>query len=547
MVTVDTAGTVLSHNEQAGVLLARVGVGVPLADVAPAWLVEAHLRRVNGAGKGQSAAWAGGRLGGRGVKALAGPDADGAVTWWLVGDGAPASATRELARERARAGLLQELSSELLASLNVERCMEVTVQRAAQHLADAAVIVGAGDGDTFPVTSCTDGGPVVQERIPLDPDQLPGLAEALQGLPAVSSRWIDPHQVPEWAVPDGFADDAAPIGSVIVVPLPGHGDPTGCLILLRHRKEATFSPGEEAFAQFFAARAGAALSIARGYARQAYATDVLMRGLLPPALGAVHGICFSGRYRAAADGERVGGDFYDVHPAATPDAETVAVLGDVCGKGLEAAVTAGRIRNALQALVPFAGDHTRLLTLLNSALLSTDQTPFVTLVLAAAVRQGTRVRLRVSSAGHPAPLVVRTTGQVEETGTRGSLIGAFADLDFTTAEVTLQPGETCLLYSDGITEARGGPLGDVMFTEDRLRAVLSQCAGMPPEVVTERVQLVVAQWVGEGRHDDMAVLAIGAPREDHPTNDPDQEQKQEPEQNQEPEPEPEQEGEPRER
>ncbi|MGW5862263.1 PP2C family protein-serine/threonine phosphatase [Streptomyces sp. NPDC055239] len=518
VVTVDADGIVVAHNEQAGVLLARVGVGVALGDVAPAWLVEAHVRRVGGAGEGASA-WAGGRIDGRRVKALAGAGVDGAVTWWLVvGDSVPDGAALELARERARAGLLQELSSELLASLNLERCTAVTVQRAAQHLADAAVIVGMGDGCLFPVTGCAMGGPVVQERVVLDPGQLPGLAEALSGLPAVSSDWIDPHQVPSWAMPDGFVDDAADIGSVVVVPLPGHGAPAGCLVLLRRREEATFTPGEEAFAQLFAARAGAALSVARSHTCQAHINEVLMRDLLPPTLGRVHGICFSGRYRASAAGERTGGDFYDLHPAATPEAETLAVLGDVCGKGLEAAVTAGKIRTVLQALVPFAADHTRLLTLLNNALLAADQTPFVTLVLATAVQQDAWVRLRITSAGHPAPLIVRTTGQVEETPTRGTLIGAFADVEFTTAEVALRPGETCLLYSDGITEARGGPLGDVMFSEDRLRAVLSQCAGMPPEVLTERVQLVAAQWVGEGRHDDMAVLAIGAPSQPPPSD-----------------------------
>ncbi|WP_190083791.1 PP2C family protein-serine/threonine phosphatase [Streptomyces longisporoflavus] len=520
-VTVDAAGIVLSHNEQAGDLLARIDVGAALGEVAPAWLNEAHLRHANGAGK-ELSAWAGGRIDGRPVKALAGPGADGAVTWWLVGESAPAGAVRELARERARSGLLQELSSELLASLNLERCMAVTVQRAAEHLADAAVVVGMGDGHSFPVTRCAERGPVAQERVMLEPGQLPGLAEALLGLPSVSSRWIDPGQTPSWALPDGFVEDAGDIGSVVVVPLPGHGVPAGCLILLRHRREAAFTPGEESFAQLFAARAGAALSIARSYARQAHVNEAMMRDLLPPAPGRVHGICFSGRYRASVAGDRIGGDFYDLHPADAPEAETVAVLGDVCGKGLEAAVTAGRVRQALHALLPFAADHARLLTLLNTALLSAQQTPFVTLVVVSAVHQDSRVRLRVSSAGHPAPLVVRACGRVEEVPAEGTLIGAFDDVEFKSAEVTLRPGEVCLLYSDGITEARGGPLGDAMFSEERLRSVLAECAGMPPEVVTERVQMVVAQWVGEGRHDDMAVLAIGAPRGNRPTTEEEQ-------------------------
>ncbi|MFJ9086074.1 PP2C family protein-serine/threonine phosphatase [Streptomyces sp. NPDC102384] len=509
VVTVGADGVVLSHNDQAGALLAQVGVGVAFGKVAPAWLAEAHIRRAGGTGE-TLATWASGRIDGHHVKALPGPDVDGAVTWWLVIDRAQTGVEQELVRERARAHLLQELSSDLLTSLNVEHCTAVIVERAARHLADAAVVVGTDDGHGFPVTRCTAGGTVARERVALDPGQLPGLAEALTGLPAVPSQWIDPHQVPSWALPFGFVDDAADIGSVAVVPLPGHGAPAGGLILLRRRQEAVFTPAEESFAQFFAARAGAALSTARWYAGQAHTTEVLMSDLLPPALDRVHGIGFSGRYRASVAGERVGGDFYDLFPADTPDAETVAVLGDVCGKGLEAAVTAGRVRHVLQALVPFAADHTQVLTLLNRALLSANRTPFVTMVLATAVRRGAYVRLRLSSAGHPAPLVVRTTGRVEEAPTRGTLIGAFADIELTTAEVTLNPGETCLLYSDGITEARGGPLGDTMFSEDRLRTVLSQCAGMPPEVVTERVQMVASQWVGGRRHDDMAVLAIGA-------------------------------------
>ncbi|MFL1904857.1 PP2C family protein-serine/threonine phosphatase [Streptomyces tauricus] len=544
--TADASGIVLSHNAQAAVLLPRVAAGVALGEIAPAWLTEAHMRLGGGAGEELSAradgapdpsAWAEGRIDAYWVKALAAPGVDGAVTWWLVVESTPGStpasvpasvpasmtastpvsAAGELAHERARAGLLQELSSDLLTSLDVDRCTAMTARRAARDLADAAVVVGTGDGRTFPVTRCTADGPVVQERVALDPGQLPGLAEALQGLPAVSSRWIDPREVPSWAVPEGFTGGVADIGSVAVVPLPGHGVPTGCLILLRRRRQTEFTPAEESFAQLFAARAGAALSVARSHTRQAHSTDVLIRDLLPPSLGRVNGICFSGGYRASVADELVGGDFYDLYPADTPEAETVAVLGDVCGKGLEAAVVAGRVRHALQALIPFAADHTRLLTLLNGALLSSYRTPFVTLVLVTAVRQDAGVRLRISSAGHPAPLIVRVTGQVEEAPTDGTLIGVFADIAFRTAEVALQPGETCLLYSDGITEARGGPLNDVMFSEDRLRAVLAQCAGMPPEAITERVQMVIAQWVGEGPHDDMAVLAIGAPRDTCPT------------------------------
>jgi serine phosphatase RsbU (regulator of sigma subunit) len=87
----------------------------------------------------------------------------------------------------------------------------------------------------------------------------------------------------------------------------------------------------------------------------------------------------------------------------------------------------------------------------------------------------------------------------------------------TTADVTLSPGETCLMYTDGITEAKGGPFGDELFGELRLQRVLGECAGMPAEAVVERVQMLASQWVGRGAHDDMAVLAITAPRGQHLT------------------------------
>lgn len=191
------------------------------------------------------------------------------------------------------------------------------------------------------------------------------------------------------------------------------------------------------------------------------------------------------------------------------------VLGDVCGKGLDAAVLTGKIRNTLQALVPMADDHQRMLGLLNGALLNSHHTRFATMVLASVRRTDHVVRLRLTSAGHPVPLVVRADGRVDEVGTHGTLIGALPDIESLTAETVLRPGETCLLYTDGFTEARGGPLGDEMFGEDRLKRALSECADMPAEAVVERIQMLAAQWVRGGGHDDMAVVAITAPRTNH--------------------------------
>lgn len=211
----------------------------------------------------------------------------------------------------------------------------------------------------------------------------------------------------------------------------------------------------------------------------------------------------------------MGGDFYDFYPADQQGGESQAVLGDVCGKGLEAAVLTGKIRNTLQALRLVEPDHERLLKLLNGALLTSHHTRFATLVLASVARLAHGVELRLTSGGHPAPMIVRSNGTVEEARTNGTLIGALPEVSARTFRTALQPGETCLLFSDGITEARGGPSGAEMLGEGRLSATLSQCAGMPMETVVERVSTLATEWVGSGRHDDMALVAITAPRRNH--------------------------------
>ncbi|TFE51866.1 serine/threonine protein phosphatase [Streptomyces sp. ICN441] len=504
----DRAGGVLEVNTAAAALFPAALEGARLDDVVPAWLARAHRRVTSGGDPGGRTVAARGRHGDLTLEAHPTVGDNGDVVWWLVDDTDRLLAETALHDERERTAFLAEASTRLLASLNVDRCMEAVVGIAAEHLADAAVLVAPAAGKRHPVAAAVRGGPVVRTTGRIDPAEVPGLGEALRGFPPVPSRWIDPAALPDWAVPDGLD---GPVGSVVVTPLPGHGVPAGALILLRRDEQTAFDTAEEVFARIFAARAGVALSAAHLYTEQASITATLMVELLPPKLGHVHGIEFAGGYRASRDTERVGGDFYDVHPSAAPDEETFAVLGDVCGKGLAAAVLTGKIRNTLQALLPLADDHGRLLKQLNGTLVTDRHARYATLVLASARRTGRTLRLRLTSAGHPRPLIVRHTGRVEEADTSGTLIGALPEVNARTAEVELQPGETCVLYTDGITEARGGPLGEVMFGEERLRAALAECAGMPAEAVVERLQMLASEWVGEGPHDDIAVLAITAP------------------------------------
>ncbi|MET8290832.1 SpoIIE family protein phosphatase [Streptomyces sp. NPDC005132] len=519
VIVADEAGAVVEVNPAAALLLEGAVPGARMRDAVPGWLADAHQAAVAGGrllarncrevGVLPSMS---GRIGAHSFEAHPTPSHDGSMVWWLVDDTDRRLAEKALATERERTRLLAEASSVLLASLNTERCMAATAQLAAEYFADVAVVVTPPSGSRMAVARAVAGQDVTRTVIAGDPSQLPGLSEALQGFPPVPSRWIDPARLPDWIAPP---DSSGTIGSVVVTPLPGHGVPAGALILLRTTGHPQFSENEEIFARLFAARAGAALSASLLYSEQSAITQTLMRDLLPPRLQRLNGVEIAGGYRPAEAGERVGGDFYDVHPGSTSADASLVVLGDVCGKGLDAAVLTGKIRNTLQALLPMADDHGRMLELLNGALLTSHHARFATLVMASVKRAESQVWMRLTSAGHPPPLVVRTDGGVQGVPTRGTLIGALKKITVHSVEVVLRPGETCLLYTDGFTEARGGPRGDEVFGEERLKQALSECADMPAESVVERIQMLASQWLRNGTRDDMAVIAISAPRTAH--------------------------------
>ncbi|GAB7002677.1 PP2C family protein-serine/threonine phosphatase [Nocardioides sp. AN3] len=524
-------GTVLALNAASRALFPDAAPGRKLDDCVPAWLGRAHREAPVDAQVGapvdspaDADASAGlsahpspglraesclgstaGAVAERTFAAQAVPFSDGQLMWWLTETTDLAALADDLREERERAEFMRTVSDELLTSLNVERTMEVAAELAASRLADAAWIVAPEAHGRHTAVLCVRGERARSVALDVQPQDLPGLIEALKGFPPVPSRWIDPAAAPAWIIPDGLGAAT----SLVVTALPGHGVPAGALILLRGAGQHVFSEPEEAVARLFAARVGAALSAARLFEEQSSITDILTAQLLPPAIQQVDGVDFAGIYRPAQDTSRLGGDFYDVHPL--DGGGSLALLGDVCGKGLEAAVLTGKIRNTLQALLPMADDHQRMLELLNAALLSSHEQRFATLVLASSQWDGASVKVRLTRAGHLPPLVVRRDGRVEEVLGRGSLIGVLPTVEASTQTIELAPGETCVLYTDGIIEAHGGPLGEEMFGEARLRRALSECAGMPAEALVAHVLMLATQWLGEAAHDDMAALAITAP------------------------------------
>jgi serine phosphatase RsbU (regulator of sigma subunit) len=448
---------------------------------------------------------------GRQLHAQRRPVDDDHYAWYLRDRTAECARTAALTAERARTAFLAEAGRRLSASLHQRRCLRTTVELAVAQMADAAVVVlpatGRRQSEWMRLVS---GGAVEDGSLPETRlAEVPGLVEALGGFPPVPSRWLDAAQVPGWLLPA----DLGPVGALLVTPLPGNAEPAGALVLARHGERAVFTRDDEMLARSFAARAGAAISAAALYREQVNTTAVLQADLLPPDLPQPDGVELIGSYQAARDGSRIGGDFYDVFGPTDQSSDTVVVLGDVCGTGPEAAVLTGKVRHTLRALRLVDAGPVRMLEVLNQALLQSGrQHRFVTLAVAAVGRiDHGRIRLTLASGGHPPPLVLRTDGTVEEVPASGTLIGVVAQTVVRPATVELAPGELCLLYSDGLTEARGGPSGTEHYGEQRLHDALSSCQGMPGTAAVERVRQLVSDWVHGGIRDDIAMLAVRAP------------------------------------
>ncbi|MGW3959512.1 SpoIIE family protein phosphatase [Amycolatopsis sp. NPDC005003] len=314
------------------------------------------------------------------------------------------------------------------------------------------------------------------------------------------------------------APEVATLPSVVADRFAGHTDVsvvslgpsasagvTGALLLGR-RGDAEFGAGQSRAVAEFAVAAGTALANAQRYARQEEATRGLETTLRPVDPPDLDGARFETWYEPAGGVLTVGGDFFDVLPH--EDGSAFLVLGDVCGKGPEAAALTGRVRHALTALAMVERDGRTLLRLLNELLIAGGSSRFATLVLGTARPSGGGVGLTLASGGHPAPLIVRRSGVVEEVTVPGTLVGISPQARFAEAEVRLERGDVCLLYTDGITEARNRHDQSELFGDDRLRAVLAAAAGEPAREVVRQLRQSVRDWLGSSAHDDIAVLAV---------------------------------------
>jgi sigma-B regulation protein RsbU (phosphoserine phosphatase) len=209
-------------------------------------------------------------------------------------------------------------------------------------------------------------------------------------------------------------------------------------------------------------------------------------------------------YRPSGEGNEIGGDFYDIFE--TGDGNWGVVIGDVCGKGVQAAAVTGLVRHTVRAVAMRERRPSAILAALNEALVGqTVDERFCTVCYVRVVTNGGGARLTVSSGGHPLPLVLRKGGAVEEIGRPGTLLGIFAEPVLSDTAVDLAPRDAVVLYTDGLTEERDG---EMMFGEDRLEAALRSAAGADAQGIVGTIGDAVAQFRPETPRDDMAILAL---------------------------------------
>ncbi|NUS52891.1 MAG: SpoIIE family protein phosphatase [Nocardioidaceae bacterium] len=321
-------------------------------------------------------------------------------------------------------------------------------------------------------------------------------------------------------VPDGGDAESAALASVVpadgireeltgirpmdllTIPLSARGTTYGALSIAL-RGGTGFDDQAVAFLEDFAHRVSVTLDTTRALAETRRVAAVLSRDLNPPLLPRMGVVDFATYYRVAFEQEALGGDFYDVHGSAD---DWTAVVGDVCGKGVEAAVLTGKVRQAVRTAAIVDRDPAAVLALTNRVLLlDSGGETFVTAVCARGRREGDVLHLDVAAAGHPQPLVVRLDGSVETVSARGPVLGLLDETSYTPVRVDLCVGETCLFYTDGVPEAPGhrGRFGD-----DGMTRVLRETGPGPAKAQVEAVAVALTAHLRERAHDDIAILAV---------------------------------------
>ncbi|HEX6968722.1 MAG TPA: SpoIIE family protein phosphatase [Micromonosporaceae bacterium] len=291
---------------------------------------------------------------------------------------------------------------------------------------------------------------------------------------------------------DGFA-----------LPLVARGQQLGTLSVGRNGYNRNGSD-EFAVLQDLARRSALAIENARIHDERRRVAQALQQSLMPPVLPVVEGIGLAAEYVPTRSDVDVGGDFYDV--LSLPDGRWLLVIGDVSGKGVQAATVTGLVRDVLRVLVGDGKSLPEVLARLNETLLQRGGGRYCTLALAAIDRGADdRLNVRLHLAGHEQPVLVRMDGRAAFVGEGGTALGLLESIETPAADVLLDPGDALIFYTDGVTERRRGR---ELFGVTRLREAAAPLAGYPAPVMAARIRTAAINFSTEPPRDDIAVLVV---------------------------------------
>jgi serine phosphatase RsbU (regulator of sigma subunit)/putative methionine-R-sulfoxide reductase with GAF domain len=410
-----------------------------------------------------------------------------------------ALASEQLARERTQR--LQRFTARLAPALAVDAVAEIAVDKAlvASHGSTAFLALAAEDGRRLDVVR-------IDGRVPDEMRAVSAVAHDDRSAVGEVFRTREPLWLRDRAEWEAFPASIGRPGflrSAAILPVTVAGRFLGVLgIAFDH--ERSFPDDERAFLGAIAGQTAQALDRARLYEGQRHIAQVLQESLLPRELPIVPGLRLAASYEAAGAANRVGGDFYDVFEAG---GDYVVVVGDVCGKGPEAAALTALCRYTMRARTCESDDSPAgLLRFVNEAIVrhGPGADRFATIVCARVSLTGGRASAALASAGHPPALVRRRDGTVEEFPPTGPAAGIFDDAAYSQHAVRLEPGELLFLYTDGLADAREP--GGRRLGEEAVRELL----GRLPDGANAGAAVAASRRLlrGHERTDDIAIVAL---------------------------------------
>jgi PAS domain S-box-containing protein len=291
--------------------------------------------------------------------------------------------------------------------------------------------------------------------------------------------------------------------SVLSVPIAEGAHGYGVITLCRRAGDGPFQIADLALTEELGGQLAVAIRVDRLFRRRSEVAEALQNSLLPRVLPDVPGIELAAAYMSATEGMDVGGDFYDVYR--TPDGWGLTI-GDVTGKGEEAAALTAAARYAIRVIAHWEPDPVKVLQRANDVLLATEPGGrFVTAKTAQLAWRRGGLHVSLGTAGHPGPAVIRSDGRVEMTGGGGLPLGLFPEAQPGLEEVALAPGDTLFFFTDGLTETRSP---DLRYFEERLSDELIRMAGRSASEVVAGIQARAEAFSAGEMRDDLTVLAL---------------------------------------